>query len=162
MATQKEIDEIDKKILLALVKDARSNFADIAKGCHVSIPAITQRYNKMKKNGIIAGTTMIVSTENSKRQHSLAIDIKAESGCQLAIVNAIKKLPGVLNCGRVVGKYDIHAAIRARSLEEIDQIRNTIKSEKGVISIEITTGIDELFFHPENLLTPSMEDTNNG
>lgn len=162
MISQQEIDEVDRKILLALLKDARCNFADIAKDCQVSIPAITQRYKKMKENGIIIGTTLIINTEKSKNQHSLSIDIKAESKCELDIVKVIKKLPGVLNCNRVVGKYDIHAGIRANSMEEIDQIRNIIRKEKGVLSIEITPSIDTLFFYPENLLKIFTEDSNIG
>ena len=162
MEPQPKIDETDIKILKALLRDARSSFADIAKDCNISITAIAQRYKKMKQTGIITGTTLITNTKNATRQHSLSVDIKAESGFETTIIEAIKKLPRVLNCYKVIGKYDIHAAIRVESLEQIDQIKNAIKKEKGVLNIEITTSIDELYFFPENLLQEPTEDVNNG
>lgn len=148
-----EIDSLDKKILLALLKDARRNFSDIARDCKVSTPTIIQRYENMKKNGIIIGTTLLINPENSKKKNfMLSIDIKAQGGCEDSIIESIKELPDVLDCRRVIGKYDIHAAIRVNTLDEIDQILNGIKKIKGVLSIEITASIDELCFYPENTL----------
>lgn len=156
------IDTVDTEILKCLLKDARCDFTEIAKKCNLSVTAITQRYRKLKRNGIITGTTLM--TKCAETQHSLSVDITAESDCEKAIVEAIKKLPRVLNCFRVIGKYDIHAAIRVESLEEIDQIKNTIKQQPGVLRIEIAPSLDPLLFHPENLLEilKTKDNTKNG
>lgn len=160
MKPEREISDIDAKILKALLRDARTNLADIAKDCNLSITAIAQRYKKLKQDGIITGTSLVVS--NSRSQHSLSVDIKAESDCEDSIIKAIKKLPRVRQCFKVIGKYDIHAAIRADSLEQIAQIKEIIEREKGVLQIEITTGIDRLYSFPENLLIKPIEDGRHG
>ena len=149
MKNQPEISETDTKILRALFKDARCNFNEIAKDCHVSTTAIAQRYRKLCKNGTIIGTTLIT---DSKSQYSLSIDLKAENDCEKAIIEAVKKLPGVLNCFKTIGRNDIHAAIRVNSLEQIDQIKNDIRKEKGVLNLEIANNLDNFFLFPENLL----------
>ena len=157
MNPQPKIDEIDIKILEALLRDARCNFAEIAKNCNLSITAIAQRYKKMKKAGVITGTTLIANLENPRGNGTLIVDIIAEADCENAIIKALKKLPGVLNCCSVVGKYDIHAAIRVSSLEQIDNVSNALKKVKGVLKIELTGCTDKLDFYPENILKTSSE-----
>ncbi|MEX2703108.1 MAG: Lrp/AsnC family transcriptional regulator [Candidatus Baldrarchaeota archaeon] len=41
-----------------LQRDGRTPFTDVAKKCKVSTDAIIRRFNKMKKMGIISGTTV--------------------------------------------------------------------------------------------------------
>jgi DNA-binding Lrp family transcriptional regulator len=154
---QPKIDEIDIIILEALLRDARCNFAEIAKNCKLSITAIAQRYKKMKKAGLITGTTLIANLENPRGNGTLVVDIIAEADCENAIIKALKKLPGVLNCCSVIGKYDIHAAIRVGSLEQIDNVSNALKKVKGVLKIELTGCTDKLDFYPENILKTSSE-----
>ena len=157
MKPQPKIDEIDIIILEALLRDARCNFAEIAKNCKLSITAIAQRYKKMKKAGLITGTTLIANLENPRGNGTLVVDIIAEADCENAIIKALKKLPGVLNCCSVIGKYDIHAAIRVGSLEQIDNVSNALKKVKGVLKIELTGCTDKLDFYPENILKTSSE-----
>lgn len=152
MKTQPRIDEIDIKILKALFRDARCSFAEIAKQCGVSITAIAQRYKKMKQAGVITGTALVTNMENSGDEGTMAVDIIAETDCESAVIEAIRKLPGILNCCRVIGKYDIHAAVRVGSIEQVDNVTNTIKKAKGVRKIEITGFMDKLRYYPENLL----------
>jgi Lrp/AsnC family transcriptional regulator for asnA, asnC and gidA len=161
MEKRTKIDDVDVKILQALLRDARTNFVDIAKECNLSITAITQRYQKMKKNGTIKGTTLIIDS-NSKNQHNLSVDIKAQSGTETSIIEAIKNLPRVRNCFKVIGNYDIHAAIRVESLEQIAEIKKSIEKEKGVLQIEITTSLDKLYSFPNNLSLTPPEDVENG
>jgi len=161
MKSNPEIDAIDMKIIKALLKDARANFTDIAKDSNISATAITKRYQKMKKNGILTGTSFIIVSK-ARNEYSLSIDIKAEGGYETTIIEAIKKIPRVLNCFRVIGRYDIHAAIRVESLKEITRIKQTVQKQKGVLSLEITSGLTKASFFPENLLIKSIEEANNG
>ena len=151
MNTKPKIDEVDVKILKALLRDARTNFADIAKECNLSITAITQRYKKMKRNGIIQGTTVLINHSDSLNRRFLSIEIKAESDHEESIIEAIRKLPGVRVCFKVIGKYDIHASMKAESLEQIEQIKNEIRQQKGVLEVEVTLGLDKVCSFPENL-----------
>ena len=151
MKPHHRIDDIDIIILKALLSDARASFADIAKESNLSIPAITQRYRKMKQNGIITGTSLVTNTDY-KDQHSLSVDIKIESGYETSIIEAIKKIPRLRSCFKVVGKYDVHAGIGVESLEQIPQIKKALGKEKGVLEIDITTSISDLYYFPENIV----------
>lgn len=162
MQAKIKLDDVEIIILKALLKDARANFADIAKECNLSITAVTQRYRKLKRNGTITGTTIIVNAPNSQRQHFTSIDIKAESQHENTIIEAIKKLPRIRLCFKTIGKYNIHASIITESLEQIDKVKNEIRQLKGVLEIEITMGLESYCSHssyglctyPENLVLP--------
>lgn len=58
-----QIDDIDKKILSYLVKNARVPFLEIARECGISGAAIHQRVKKMEDAGIIEGSRFIVNPE---------------------------------------------------------------------------------------------------
>jgi Lrp/AsnC family transcriptional regulator for asnA, asnC and gidA len=49
MSQNMKVDQIDRKLIRALQKDARTNFADIARDCGVSTDTISKRFRKMKK-----------------------------------------------------------------------------------------------------------------
>ena len=51
-----QIDGIDKKILRALMADARTPILEIARGVGVSGAAIHQRLRKLEKSGLLAGS----------------------------------------------------------------------------------------------------------
>lgn len=56
MPSKIQIDEIDKKILSYLIKNARIPFLEIARECGISGAAIHQRVKKMEDAGIIEGS----------------------------------------------------------------------------------------------------------
>ena len=55
-----KLDEIDKKIVRILQKDVRTPFKEIAHHCNISTDTIKKRYNKMKENNVIRGTTIVL------------------------------------------------------------------------------------------------------
>ena len=55
-----QIDDIDRKILSYLVKNARIPFLEIARECGISGAAIHQRVKKMEDAEIIEGSRFIV------------------------------------------------------------------------------------------------------
>lgn len=49
------IDEIDRRILMILQKNARTSNADIARSVHMAPSAVLERVRKLERRGIIAG-----------------------------------------------------------------------------------------------------------
>lgn len=63
MSAKYQIDDIDRKILSHLVKNARIPFLEIARECGISGAAIHQRVKKMEDSGIIEGSRFIVKPD---------------------------------------------------------------------------------------------------
>ncbi len=163
MDSQVKIDEIDVKILKALLKDARTSFADIARDCGVSTNTIVTRFYKLKQSGVIAGTSLIVNLEDIGYKFYLSIDLNVNySQGPIHILEKLKGLHNFINCDQVVGNHDIHAAAFVKDIKQIDQIRDLIKRQKGVKKVRITANIDKAVFFPENLLIQPTETPKNG
>jgi Lrp/AsnC family transcriptional regulator for asnA, asnC and gidA len=55
------IDGIDKKILRALMSDARTPVLEIARQVGISGAAIHQRLRKLEKSGLLAGSKFVIN-----------------------------------------------------------------------------------------------------
>jgi len=156
MDSRVKIDEIDVKILKALLKDVRTSFADIARDCDVSTTTIVKRFYKLKQSGVIIGTSMRVNVKDFGYNFRLCIDINIEGGDKSRILEMCKIMPNSVVCYQVVGKYDIHAVICIKTLEQIEQVRSIMKKQKGVKRVGLTATYGGGFF-PENLLIKPTE-----
>ena len=58
-----QIDGIDKQILRALMKDARTPILEIARNVGISGAAIHQRLRKLEKSGLIAGSKFLIDAK---------------------------------------------------------------------------------------------------
>ncbi len=160
--TQVKIDEIDTKILKTLLKDARTSFSDIAKDCGVSTNAIVKRFYKLKQSGVISGTSIRLNMKKFEYKFALWININIDANEVPYILEWFMKLPNILSCYQVVGKYDVHASVLTKSVEDIHQIRQMVKMQKGVKRVWITASLDGIGCFPENLVIQLMEPKKNG
>ena len=81
--SNKIIDEIDKNVLRMLQNDARTPFKEIADKCNVSTDTIKNRFNMLKKNGIIRGTTILIATHDERLKFCSDRIIHMEDGILL-------------------------------------------------------------------------------
>jgi Lrp/AsnC family transcriptional regulator for asnA, asnC and gidA len=160
--TEVKIDETDVCILKALLKDARTNFAEIARECGVSTNTIVKHFYKLQQSGVITGTATIVDLKFFGYQFPLSVDINVEAGKENLVLNMLRKMPSIRSYYQVIGKYDIHAVFHIRSFDEIEQIRNTIKREKAVERVGLTASLTLSGYFPENLSIQPTETNKNG
>jgi DNA-binding Lrp family transcriptional regulator len=154
-----EIDQIDAKIIKELLKDGRTCFSEIAQACCVSTNAIVKRYDRLKKEKIITGSTIIVRLDEFGFNFIVSIDMNVDANQEEKIMELVKALPNYFTCNAAVGKYDIHAVILAKDFQEINEVRNSLKQQKGIKRIKITANTDKFFYFPENLLVISKGET---
>lgn len=152
MSAHAKIDQIDKVILKKLLKDARFNLSEIAKKCNLSTTSIFKRFEKMKKNGIINGTTIILDLTEEHKEFALAITIGSDPKFEEQIIKEIKKNPKILDCSPIIGNYDLFAAAFIQDYEEMATIRDYIKKIPGVLSVGFTANLDRDFYFSQNLI----------
>ncbi|MCW8802287.1 MAG: Lrp/AsnC family transcriptional regulator [Candidatus Bathyarchaeota archaeon] len=147
------IDDLDKIILKKLLADARTNFSDLAKELEISVPAVVKRFNKMKKIGLIVGTSLVLDLSENKNMFVQAIRIDlVDQSYENEVIEKIKKIKSVLNCIPVIGNYDIFVVAYTRNIDDIKVIRDRIRKISGIEKIGMSTNLDEDFLFVENLL----------
>ena len=99
-----QIDDIDRKILSYLVKNARVPFLEIARECGISGAAIHQRVKKMEDAGIIEGSRFIVKPRALGFKICAFIGVILDNASQYKkVVKEIEKIPEVIECHFITG-----------------------------------------------------------
>lgn len=58
------LDDLDRKIIAVLLRDARTPTAQIAEQVGLSRPAVADRVDKLERQGVIRGTTAVIDPES--------------------------------------------------------------------------------------------------
>lgn len=132
------IDGIDKKILRALMEDARTPILEIARQVGISGAAIHQRLRKLEKSGLLAGSKFIVNPKVLGYTTMAFVGVyldKASSNPDA--VKQLKKVPEVIECHYTTGDWSIFIKILSKNNEHLMHVLNTqIQSITGVSRTE--------------------------
>jgi len=132
------IDGIDKKILRALMQDARTPILEIGRGVGISGAAIHQRLRKLEKSGLLAGSKFIVNPKILGYTTMAFVGVyldKAVSNPEA--VKQLKRIPEVIECHYTTGNWSIFIKILSKDNEHLMHVLNTqIQSITGVSRTE--------------------------
>ena len=139
------IDGIDKSILRALMKDARTPILEIARQVGISGAAIHQRLRKLENSELISGSKFIISPKVLGYTTMAFIGIfldKASSNPDA--VRQLKKVPEVLECHYTTGNWSILIKVLCKDNEHLMHVLNKdIQSIKGVSRTETFISLEQ-------------------
>ena len=123
MNNTSKIDDLDRAILQALMNDARTPYAELAKRFDVSPATIHVRIEKMKAANIIEGTEVIVNPK------TLGYDVCCFIGINLYAArdyhSALAKLDAleeVVEAYYTTGAYNIFVKLMCKSIQELQHV----------------------------------------
>ena len=115
-----QLDSLDFKILVMLSENARRPYLEIARECGVSGAAVHQRVQNFYSICFIREAITVINPS------SLGFDTCAYIGLMLKepskserIIEAIRKIPEVVECYYTTGQYDVFIKIYARNNEDL-------------------------------------------
>jgi DNA-binding Lrp family transcriptional regulator len=132
-----KLDEIDVKILHALIRDARTNLKEIAKECGVSSNAIFKRVKHLKDEGVIVGTVLYADLNEFGRMYPASIGINLNPNQEEEVAKLIRERASVIESAQSVGKYDLLVFMVAKSISEIDNIKQLVRKHPGVKNVAV-------------------------
>jgi Lrp/AsnC family transcriptional regulator for asnA, asnC and gidA len=145
-----KFDDIDIKVLRNLQKDARTNFADIAKECSVSVDTIIKRLQHLEKNGVVKGTTILLEPRRMGMDCLASLEVNVDVVDVYEVVAVIKKQPGVVFCTPTMGMQNIFAIAVLQSMKELNVLRESIKGITQVNELKTSIWVDDILLCPEN------------
>ena len=133
-----QIDGIDKKILRALMEDARTSILEIARGVGVSGAAIHQRLRKLEKSGLLAGSKFVINPKILGYTTMAFIGIFLDKAMNNPdAVRQLKKIPEVLECHYTTGNWSILIKVLCKDNAHLMEVLNRkIQNIKGVSRTE--------------------------
>jgi DNA-binding Lrp family transcriptional regulator len=153
MDSEVQLDEIDVKILSALIRDARAKLKDIAEECGLTSNAIFKRIKHLKSAGVIVGTTVYPDAKEFGHTHIATVGINLDYAQEEELVKLIleRAETNLIEIFSSIGKYDLTAFIVAKSLQELDNITQAIRKHPSVKRVAVNIWISEPYFLLENL-----------
>ena len=142
---EKHIDDLDRKILSIITKNARTPFKDVAEECGVSRAAIHQRVQRLIDMKVITGSSYNVNEKMMGYQMCAYVGIMLEKGSMYEeVVSALEEIPEIIESQYTLGAYSILVKLYARNDEHLMLLLNgKIQNIKGVASTETLISLDQ-------------------
>ena len=140
-----KIDNLDKKILSILSKNARIPFKDVAAECNVSRAAIHQRVQRLIENDVITGSGFDVNPKSLGYATCTYVGITLERGSMYKdVVKRLELIPEVVECHFTTGPYTMLVKLFARDNEQLMQLINAQLQEiPGVTATETLISLEQ-------------------
>ena len=140
-----KIDNMDRKILSILTKNARIPFKDVAEECGVSRAAVHQRVQHLIEEGVITGSGYFVNPKSLGYTTCTYVGIQLEKGSMYkTVVERLYNIPEVIECHYTTGGYSILAKLYAKDNEQLMHLLNEqIQTIPGVVSTETLISLEQ-------------------
>lgn len=142
-----KIDDLDKKILSIITRNARIPFKDVAAQCDVSRAAIHQRVQRLIDTGVITGSGYTVDAKQLNYRTCTYIGVFLEKGWMYdEVVEEFSQIPEIVECHYTTGKYSIFAKVYAKDNEDLKRVLNEkVQAIRGISSTETFISLEQSF-----------------
>mgnify|MGYP001772570654 CR=1 FL=1 len=115
-----EIDAIDRKLLIELLKDSRVSLRKLAEEMNVSPATLHNRLLKLEQEGIIKAFTALL--DYSKLGYTLTsiIMAKVDGKHIIEFEKEVANLDNVIAVYDIVGEYDVALIAKFRNVEDLN------------------------------------------
>lgn len=142
-----KIDNLDRRILTIIMRNARIPSKDVAAECGVSRAAVHQRIQRLIDMNVIVGSGYHVNPKILGYRTCTFIGLKLERGAMYKlVVPELEKIPEVVECHFTTGPYTMMCKVYARDNEHLMELVNAkIQEIPGVSETETLISLEESF-----------------
>ncbi len=145
-----KFDETDLRIIRNLQRDARTSFADIANECGVSVDTIIKRFQRLRRNGVVRGTTILLDPRHFGLECPASLEISVEPVRVHSVVEVLKTQSGVVFCTPSVGMQNVFLVAVLPNMKELNTLIENVKALPDVTGVKTSIWVDEVLLCPEN------------
>jgi Lrp/AsnC family transcriptional regulator for asnA, asnC and gidA len=145
MNTNYQIDELDRRILALISKNARIPYLEVARACNVSGAAVHQRIQRMFDHGIISGSEFIVNYRKVGYSTCAFMGVFLEKASFFkSVMIELEKIPEIVECHYTTGNYSIFVKIITKDTDHLKEIiADKIQEIKGISRTESFISLEE-------------------
>ena len=145
-------DELDRRILLALVQDARASYAEIGALVGLSAPAVKRRVDRLRSTGAITGFSARLSPAELGWTTEAYVELFCRGRTSPSdIAVAAGKHPEVVSACTITGEADALLHIRAADVRHFEQVVERIGAEPFVVRTRSVIVLSRLVDRPDTL-----------
>src|SRR6266851_4749066 len=128
------LDELDERIVGALVEDARSSFAAIGATVGLSAPAVKRRVDRLRASGAVTGFSAVVDPGILGWTTEAYVELFCRGRTSPSdIAAAVSKYPEVTGAATITGEAGALLHIRAADVRHFEEVVEHISAEPFVV-----------------------------
>jgi DNA-binding Lrp family transcriptional regulator len=144
------LDELDRKIVAALVADARATYAEVGALAGLSAPAVKRRVDRLRESGAITGFTAQVDPSALGWSTEAYVELFCRGRTSPAeIAAAVGRFPEVIDACTITGEADALLHIRASDVRHFEQVVERIGAESFVVRTRSVIVLSRLVHAPD-------------
>jgi DNA-binding Lrp family transcriptional regulator len=142
------MDDLDRRILLALQTNARQKNVELARELTIAPSTVLERIRRLEENGLIQGYRGIINPIQLgfKIQAIVSVSLdRHEVDTIRKFEQGIQQISHVRACYHLTGRFDYLLHVTARDQEQLgDLIKNWIASIPGIGKVETSLILSEV------------------
>ncbi len=141
------IDDLDRKILRELQRDAGQSLDDIAGRVNSSKTPVWNRIRKMREAGVIGQQTVLLDAEQLGFEACFFVLIRTsahEAGWQARFLEALRSRPEVLEAHRLAGDIDYILKVQVRNARAYDEFYQALISEVEIYNVTALLSMEQI------------------
>lgn len=141
------IDDIDKKILAELQRDAAQSLDEIARKVGSSKTPVWNRIRKLRDSGVIKQQTVLLDAETLGFEACFFVLIRTsehESDWQANFLKALQDRPEVLEAHRLAGDIDYILKVQVKNARAYDKFYQALISEVKVHNVTALLSMEQI------------------
>jgi DNA-binding Lrp family transcriptional regulator len=151
-------DELDRRIVAALVDDARATYAEVGAIVGLSAPAVKRRVDRLRASGAITGFSAQVDPTALGWTTEAYVELFCRGRTSPADIGAaVSKHPEVIDACTITGEADALLHIRAADVRHFEQVVERIGAEPFVVRTRSVIVLSRLV-HRQDVLPPDSGD----
>jgi DNA-binding Lrp family transcriptional regulator len=130
------MDSIDTQLIALLRTNARTSVATLAHRLKVSRGTVTNRLQRLEREGIIGGYTVKLRPDAEPTEIRAWMSIVVDGNETRAVIAALLGEPCVSTLHDTNGRWDLLAELRAGSLQQLSAALERIRLLRGIQTSE--------------------------
>ncbi|MGR3460448.1 MAG: Lrp/AsnC family transcriptional regulator [Roseovarius sp.] len=141
------IDELDRKILGQLQRDAAQSLDDIARAVGSSKTPVWNRVRKMREGGVIRQQTVLLDPEALGLEACFFVLVRTsehDAEWQVKFLETLKKRPEVMEAHRLAGDIDYILKVRVTNARAYDVFYQALIAEVKIHTVTALLSMEEI------------------
>jgi DNA-binding Lrp family transcriptional regulator len=130
------MDDLDRKLLSLLRRNARTSVADLAKALAVSRGTVLNRMRRLEADRVIQGYTIKLAADHKDTGIRAWVCIRIEGPQSRRVIDALLGDPAVSTLHDTNGRWDLLAEIIVPGMAELSAALDRIRMVRGVSGTE--------------------------
>jgi len=130
-----QIDDVDRRIIASLTREARASYAEIGAAVSLSAPAVKRRVDRLRAGGVIKGFTTVIDPAAVGWTTEAFVELFCTGRTTPAQIGAATRAhPEVVGAYTVSGQADALVHLRAADMAHLEQALERLRAEPFVTS----------------------------